>query len=141
MLLPAPVAPRMATHRPGSLEVFRDPGGESFDRENDVFDDERRATGPHRPDRRDQTFAYAPQGRLQVSAAPDFAEADTIFQGPSLSFTVRKPADGLYFYRVRGKHIHLDFQGQRITHFHQCFAGAYRAFTFMAELEDFTGDG
>lgn len=41
--------------------------------------------------------------RLQVSAAPDFAEADTIFQGPSLWFTVRKPADGLYFYRLRAE--------------------------------------
>ena len=40
---------------------------------------------------------------LQVSAAPDFVEADTIFQGPSLSFTVRKPADGLYFYRIRAE--------------------------------------
>ena len=40
---------------------------------------------------------------LQVGAAPDFVEADTIFQGPSLSFTVRKPADGLYFYRIRAE--------------------------------------
>ena len=46
-----------------------------------------------------ETVSYT----VQTSTAPDFAESIIIFYGTDQSFTVRKPADGLYFYRVRAE--------------------------------------